>query len=104
MGITSKIVKVVPRGVAIKHYREKGYDAKHGVELEVKVEDIRRIQKKLEVITKNVPEDGYILGKVSTEQNALMEVQVRWEMVIQEMAVAEVLYISVYHKYQLKVL
>ena len=39
--------------------------------LEVKVEDIRRIQKKLEVITKNVPEDGYILGKVSTEQNAL---------------------------------
>ena len=39
--------------------------------LEVKVENIRRIQKKLEVITKNVPEDGYILGKVSTEQNAL---------------------------------
>ena len=39
--------------------------------LDVKVEDIRRIQKKLEVITKNVPEDGYILGKVTTEQNAL---------------------------------
>ncbi len=39
--------------------------------LEVKVENIRRIQKKLEVVTKNVPENGYILGKVSTEQNAL---------------------------------
>lgn len=39
--------------------------------IEVKVENIRKVQKKLEVITKNVPEDGYILGKVSTEQNAL---------------------------------
>lgn len=39
--------------------------------LEVKVENIRRIQKTLDVITKNVPEDGYILGKVTTEQNAL---------------------------------
>ena len=39
--------------------------------LDVKVEDIRRIQKRLEVITKNVPGDGYILGKVTTEQNAL---------------------------------
>lgn len=39
--------------------------------LEVKIENIRRIQKRLEVITKNPPEDGYILGKVSTEQNAL---------------------------------
>lgn len=39
--------------------------------LDVKVEDIRRVQKRLEVITKNVPEDGYILGKVTTEQNAL---------------------------------
>ena len=39
--------------------------------LEVKTENIRRIQKRLEVITKNPPEDGYILGKVSTEQNAL---------------------------------
>ncbi len=39
--------------------------------LEVKVENIRRVQKKLEVVTKNVPEDGYIVGKVSTEQNAL---------------------------------
>ncbi len=39
--------------------------------LEVKVENIKRIQKSLEVITKNVPEDGYMLGKVTTEQNAL---------------------------------
>ena len=39
--------------------------------VEVKVENIRKIQKKLEVVTKNVPEGGYILGKVSTEQNAL---------------------------------
>lgn len=40
MGITSKTVNVVPRGTAIKHYCERGYDAKHGVELEVKVEDL----------------------------------------------------------------
>ena len=39
--------------------------------LEVQVENIRKIQKNLEVVTKNVPGDGYILGKVSTEQNAL---------------------------------
>ena len=39
--------------------------------VEVKVENIRKIQKTLEVITKNVPGEGYILGKVSTEQNAL---------------------------------
>lgn len=39
--------------------------------LEVKVENIKKIQKKLDVVTKNVPENGYILGKVSTEQNAL---------------------------------
>ena len=39
--------------------------------LEVKVENIKRIQKSLEVMTKNVPEDGYMLGKVTTEQNAL---------------------------------
>ena len=39
--------------------------------LEVKVENIRRVQKKLEVVTKNTPEEGYILGKISTEQNAL---------------------------------
>ena len=39
--------------------------------VEVKVENIRKIQKKLEVVTKNLPGEGYILGKVSTEQNAL---------------------------------
>ncbi|MBR5597822.1 MAG: hypothetical protein IKW30_10500 [Lachnospiraceae bacterium] len=39
--------------------------------VEVKVEEIKRIQKRLEVITKNAPGDGYILGKVTTEQNAL---------------------------------
>lgn len=42
MGIISKTVKIIPRGTAIKYYREKGYDAKHGVELEVKVEDLSR--------------------------------------------------------------
>lgn len=39
--------------------------------VDVKVENIKRVQKKLEVVTKNLPQDGYILGKVSTEQNAL---------------------------------
>ena len=39
--------------------------------LEVRVEDIKKIQKSIEVVTKNVPEDGYMLGKVTTEQNAL---------------------------------
>ena len=39
--------------------------------LEVKVEDIKKIQKNVEVITRNVPEDGFMLGKVTTEQNAL---------------------------------
>lgn len=39
--------------------------------VDVKVENIRKVQKKLEVVTKNLPEEGYILGKVSTEQNAL---------------------------------
>lgn len=39
--------------------------------VDVNVENITRVQKKLEVLTKNLPEDGYILGKVSTEQNAL---------------------------------
>ena len=39
--------------------------------VQVKVEDICKVQKKLEVVTRNSPEDGYILGKVSTEQNAL---------------------------------
>lgn len=40
MGIISKIVKVYPRSTAIAHYRERGYDAKHGQELEVRVEDL----------------------------------------------------------------
>ncbi len=39
--------------------------------VEVNVENITRVQKKLEVATKNQPEEGYILGKISTEQNAL---------------------------------
>ena len=39
--------------------------------LEVRIEDIKKIQKSLEVVTRNVPEDGYMLGKVSTEQTAL---------------------------------
>ena len=39
--------------------------------LEVKMENIRRVQKRLEVATKNPPGEGYIVGKVSTEQNAL---------------------------------
>lgn len=37
----------------------------------VKVENIKKVQKKLEVITKNTPAEGYILGKTTTEQNAL---------------------------------
>lgn len=40
MGIISKTVKVIPRGKSIAHYKEKGYDAKYGQELEVKVEDL----------------------------------------------------------------
>ena len=40
MGIISKTVKVYPRGKTISYYKEKGYDAKNGVELEVKVEDL----------------------------------------------------------------
>ena len=39
--------------------------------VEVKVENIKTVQKKLEVVTQNVPAEGYILGKISTEQNAL---------------------------------
>ena len=39
--------------------------------IEVKVEDIKKIQKSLEVVTKNLPEDGYMIGKITTEQNAL---------------------------------
>ena len=41
MGITSKTVKIYPRGAAIAYYKEKGYDAKFGQELEVKVEDLQ---------------------------------------------------------------
>ena len=40
MGIISETVKVYPRGKAIKHYKEKGYNAKYNQELEVKVEDL----------------------------------------------------------------
>ena len=39
--------------------------------VEVRVENIRKMQKNLEVVTKNLPSNGYILGEVSTEQNAL---------------------------------
>ena len=37
----------------------------------VNIEEIRRIQKNIEVVTKNEPETGYVLGKTTTEQNAL---------------------------------
>lgn len=40
MGLITKTVKVYPRGKAIKHYKEKGYDAKYNQELEVAVEDL----------------------------------------------------------------
>ena len=39
--------------------------------LTVKVEDILRVQKIIEIETKNQVAEGYVLGKVSTEQNAL---------------------------------
>lgn len=39
--------------------------------LTVKVENISKVQKNIEVVTKNTPAKGYILGKTSTEQNAL---------------------------------
>lgn len=41
MGIITKTVKLYPRGTAIAYYKEKGYDAKYGQELEVKVEDLQ---------------------------------------------------------------
>lgn len=41
MGIITKTVKIRPRGTAIAYYRERGYDAKYGQELEVKVEDLQ---------------------------------------------------------------
>ena len=37
----------------------------------VTVEDLHKIQKRIEVVTKNIPQEGYILGKTTTEQNAL---------------------------------
>lgn len=37
----------------------------------LKVEDIRRIQKSIDITVKNEPAEGYILGKASMEQNAL---------------------------------
>ena len=37
----------------------------------LKVEDIRRVQKSIEITIKNAPAEGYILGKTSAEQNAL---------------------------------
>ena len=40
MGIVSKTVKVFPRGKTIAHYKERGYDAKYGQELEVDVKDL----------------------------------------------------------------
>ena len=40
MGIISKTVTVNPRGKMINYYKSKGYDAKYGQELEVKVEDL----------------------------------------------------------------
>lgn len=40
MGIISETVKVYPRGTTIAYYKEKGYNAKHGRELEVKVSDL----------------------------------------------------------------
>lgn len=40
MGIISKTAKVYPRGKSVAYYKEKGYDAKYGQELEVKVKDL----------------------------------------------------------------
>lgn len=40
MGLITKTVMVYPRGKAIKHYKEKGYDAKYNQELEVDVKDL----------------------------------------------------------------
>lgn len=39
--------------------------------LYLKVEDVKRIQKRIEVNVNNEPAEGYILGRASTEQNAL---------------------------------
>lgn len=51
MGIISKTVKVIPRGKSIAHYKEKGYDAKYGQELEVKVEDLSSCSTALVITT-----------------------------------------------------
>lgn len=40
MGLITKTVQVVPTGKVIAYYKEKGYDAKHGVPIEVKIEDL----------------------------------------------------------------
>lgn len=40
MGIISKTIRIIPRGKSITYYKEKGYNAIHGQELEVKVEDL----------------------------------------------------------------
>ena len=40
MGLLSKSVKLFPTGKIIAYYKEKGYDAKHMQELEVKIEDL----------------------------------------------------------------
>lgn len=40
MGIITKTVKVKPSRKSVNHYRNKGYDAKYGKEIEVKVEDL----------------------------------------------------------------
>lgn len=39
--------------------------------LYLKVEDVKRVQKRIEVNINNEPAEGYILGRTSTEQNAL---------------------------------
>lgn len=39
--------------------------------ISLKVEDIRRVQKRIEVMIKNEPAEGYILSKANPEQNAL---------------------------------
>lgn len=39
--------------------------------LTVKVEDILRVQKNIEIETRNLPQEGYVLGSTRAEQNAL---------------------------------
>ena len=47
MGLITKTIKVHPMGKSISHYKSKGYDAKHGEELEVKVEDLSKCSTEL---------------------------------------------------------